>query len=38
MLLLTLHVAVAIGCGERGSGRELHASNLRLVAVLYSRY
>jgi hypothetical protein len=25
-------------CGERGSGRKLHESNLRLVAVLYNQY
>ena len=38
MSLLSLVVAVVIGCGDRGSGRKLHESNLRLVAVLYSQY
>lgn len=36
--LTSLFVAVAIGCNEQGGGRELHGSNLRLVAVLYSQY
>jgi len=35
---MSLFVAAAIGCNERGSGEESHESNLRLVAVLYSQY
>jgi hypothetical protein len=38
MMLLSLFVAAAIGCGERGSGQKLPESNLRLVAVLYNQY
>jgi hypothetical protein len=38
MILTSLFVAAAIGCNERGSGREAHESNLRLMAVLYSQY
>jgi hypothetical protein len=36
--LLLLFVAVAFGCGERNSNSELHESNLRVVAVLYSQF
>ena len=36
MTLLLL--VAAIGCGERNSSPDLHESNLRLVAVLYSQY
>jgi hypothetical protein len=35
---MSLFVAAEVGCNERGSGRELHESNLRLVAVLYNQY
>ena len=38
MTLMSLFVAAAIGCNEHGGGRELHESNLRLIAVLYSQY
>ena len=36
--LLLLFVAVAFGCGERNSTSNLHESNLRVVAVLYSQF
>jgi len=36
--LMSLFVAATVGCNEGGSGLELHESNLRLVAVLYSQY
>lgn len=36
--LFSFLVVVAIGCGERNSGRQPHESNLRLVAVLYSQF
>jgi hypothetical protein len=36
--LISLFVAAAGGCNERGRGQDVHESNLRLVAVLYSQY
>ena len=36
--LIALFVAAVLGCNERGSGQDLHESNLRLVAVLYNQY
>jgi hypothetical protein len=36
--LISLFVAAAGGCNERGSGQDMHESNLRLVAVLYSQF
>jgi len=38
VLTLLLFVAVAIDCGERNSTPNLHESNLRMVAVLYSQF
>jgi len=38
IMLISLFVAAAIGCNEQGGDRELHESNLRMVAVLYSQY
>jgi hypothetical protein len=36
--LISLFVAATVGCNEQVGSRELHESNLRLVAVLYSQY
>jgi hypothetical protein len=38
LLLISLFVAAASGCNERGSSPGSHESNLRLVAVLYNQY
>jgi hypothetical protein len=38
VVTLLLFVAVAIGCGERNSAPQLHESNLRVVAVIYSQF
>lgn len=36
--LISLSVAAAVGCNGHSSAQDVHESNLRLVAVLYSQY